>query len=619
MLYVQLNMQQNKISPICCFLGHVDVGKTSLLDSLRKSNIQKNEAGCITQQIGATFFNRESLNDITDGLSKSLEIPGLLIIDTPGHDCFTQMRLIGIKVSHLPILVVDIMKGLEKQTKQCIELLVKNDKQFVIALNKLDKLAGWKITGSHSLKIAFAAQDKGVMRSLKDYSNKIICQVAEIGLNAALYYENNDTKNTISMVPISGKTCEGIGDLMILISKLTTKNLIKAQVKENFLYNQAFGYIIELKQDEKHSLVNYALLVANSLKKGDRLLVESINGSVIEGTIKEILVPPDQKEMKNKINLKSIHEISGTCGLAIKFSTEICDDIAPGGIFMKVNDEESITSRIKHQMEKEIKKYQHTHSDDEFKYENTGIIVNVPAKGMGYAILKLLHDPISHSKTPKIKIQDINVGKINKTLLIKASIRLPSGNIGTDKQKVDYIYNKRYTVILDYNNLYEDDVKYDDEINELAEKLDIKIIHGNIIHHLIEKYHKYINELDNMIRDKYPNLLVNCQLQILPKYIFLKKQPIMFGVKVVSGTLKTNIILKACKGQDELKLGNVTSIQKKNKPVTTATKNDEVCIRIEDENGKYEYGKHFNEDYDLAPYLDPEEYRIKEMYGEIFE
>lgn len=594
----------NKISPICCFLGHVDVGKTSLLDSLRESNIQQNEVGRITQQIGSTYFNRDALNDITEGLNKSLEIQSLLVLDTPGHDCFTQMRLIGIKVSHLPVLIIDIIKGIEKQTRQCIELLVKYKIHFMIALNKLDKIRGWKSSGSKSLKISFSKQDKSVILSLKDYANKIIYQLAEFDINAALYYENSDPKNIISMVPISAKTREGLADLMVLISKLTTNNLSRALRSLNSLYNHTFGYVIETKQDEKHGLIIYALLLANDLQKGDQIIVESITGSTTKTIIKDILVPPDQKEMKNKILFKPVQSLNGTHGIGIKFmNDQVYDEIAPGGLFIKCNNDESDCAEIINQ---QIKKYEDTYED--FKYEKNGIILNVPTKGMAFALLKLIQ-----SGNKIIKVQDINIGKINKTTIIKVANQLSSL-----QDKIEYLYNKRYAIILDYNNLYDDIVEYDEEIDEFTKKMDVRIIHGNIIHHLIDEYYKYIESIDDTIKRIHPNLINDYELQILPKYIFLKKSPMMFGVKVLSGILYPNTIVAAQK-DSIIKLGTVKSIHKKSKPIEYAIKNDEVCIKIEDEGGeKYEYGKHFNEKWTLLPYLDDKEILIKSKYPDIF-
>jgi translation initiation factor 5B len=574
--------------------------KTLLLDGLRKSNVQKGEVGRITQQIGSTFFNYDALTQITGSLSKSLEIPGLLIIDTPGHDCFTQMRLVGIRVSNLPILVVDALKGLEEQSIHCINLLNKHGRQFIIALNKVDRVPGWVKTESKNLKGAFAKQSRDTLLSLKDCSNRVLCQLAKLGIDGALYYENSDPKNKISIVPVSAKTGEGIADLIILISKLTIKKL-----NENQLYRYCSAYILEAKQDEKHGLIAHALLLSNLLKKGDKVLIEVLNGPPVLAQIKEILVPPDQKELKNKVSFKTASSISGTSGIAIKFTDDsIYSDIAPGGLFIKYDSEGDIGT-IRTIMDRETCRELEY---DKFEYDETGIIINVPARGMADAIIKLLR-----GGSTTAKIQDVNIGKVNKSTIIRAGKHLSSC-----KDSVDYTYNKRYAVILDYNDLYREDVEYDGEVVDLQKKMDVKIISANVIHHLIDKYNKFAASIDNSIKKMYANVSSNFKLQILPKYIFLKKSPLMFGVKVLSGNLLINasVCAKSAK-EDEpaIKLGSITSMQKKNKPVDSAAKNDEICIRIESDGEKYEYGKNFNEEWILEPYLNDYEQKLRDKYS----
>ena len=135
--------------PVVVVLGHVDSGKTSLLDRIRGTAVQSREVGGITQHIGASYFPIETIQEITgklfDKLSKSENlVPGLLVIDTPGHEVFANLRMRGGSAADIAIVVVDVNRGLEAQTTESLDILKNRKVPFVIALNKIDQISGWK-------------------------------------------------------------------------------------------------------------------------------------------------------------------------------------------------------------------------------------------------------------------------------------------------------------------------------------------------------------------------------------------------------------------------------------------------------------------------------------------
>uniref|UniRef100_T1KTN5 Tr-type G domain-containing protein n=1 Tax=Tetranychus urticae TaxID=32264 RepID=T1KTN5_TETUR len=207
-------------SPVICVLGHVDTGKTKILDYIRKTHVQDNEAGGITQQIGATFVPPSAIHDqckIVKDVTE-LKLPGLLIIDTPGHESFTNLRSRGSSLCDIAILVVDIMHGLEAQTIESINLLKSRKTPFIIALNKIDRLYGWKSNPRKDVEELIKSQASHTRAEFEQRATKdVILAMNENELNAALYYNNPDPKTYVSMVPTSAHSGDGMGNLINLI------------------------------------------------------------------------------------------------------------------------------------------------------------------------------------------------------------------------------------------------------------------------------------------------------------------------------------------------------------------------------------------------------------------
>ena len=287
-------------SPICCILGHVDTGKTTILDKIRNTNVQEGEAGGITQQIGATFFPSSKLQTEIDKLKSfydiNVSVPGLLIIDTPGHESFSNLRSRGSSLCDIAILVIDLMHGIEKQTMESLELLKMRKTPFIVAVNKIDRVYDWKPINNESSYISLKKQGKPSVGEFKKRLDGMITELAERGFNAALYWENPDVSSYISLVPTSGITGEGLPDLLGVILKYSSK-FLKQKIK---MLGDVFDCtVLEVKMIEGLGTTIDVILVNGELKEGDKIVLMGFNGPIIT-TIRALLTPHPMKEMRVK-------------------------------------------------------------------------------------------------------------------------------------------------------------------------------------------------------------------------------------------------------------------------------------------------------------------------------
>ncbi|XP_011629155.1 eukaryotic translation initiation factor 5B [Amborella trichopoda] len=285
-------------SPICCILGHVDTGKTKLLDCIRRTNVQVGEAGGITQQIGATYFPMENIRERTKELKSdaNLRVPGLLVIDTPGHESFTNLRSRGSGLCDIAILVIDIMHGLEPQTIESINLLKMRHTPFIVALNKVDRLYGWKNCPDAPIRNALKQQSREVNNEFETRLSQIITQLKEQGLNSELYYRNKEIRKYVSIVPTSAITGEGIPDLLMLLVQLTQK-----MMEEKLMYiSEVQCTVLEVKVIEGLGTTIDVVLVNGVLHEGDQIVVCGMQGPIVTN-IRALLTPHPMKELRVKV------------------------------------------------------------------------------------------------------------------------------------------------------------------------------------------------------------------------------------------------------------------------------------------------------------------------------
>ncbi|THU65875.1 hypothetical protein C4D60_Mb05t08240 [Musa balbisiana] len=301
-------------SPICCILGHVDTGKTKLLDCIRRTNVQEGEAGGITQQIGATYFPTENIRERTRELKAdaTLKVPGLLVIDTPGHESFTNLRSRGSSLCDIAILVVDIMHGLEQQTIESLNLLKNRNAEFIVALNKVDRLYGWKSSPNAPIVKALKQQSNDVKNEFNMRLTQIITQFKEQGLNTALYYKNKEMGETFNIVPTSAISGEGIPDLLLLLVQWAQKTM-----EEKLTYvDEVQCTVLEVKVIEGLGTTIDVVLVNGVLHEGDQIVVCGMQGPLVTN-IRALLTPHPMKELRVKGSYLHHKELKAAQGVKI--------------------------------------------------------------------------------------------------------------------------------------------------------------------------------------------------------------------------------------------------------------------------------------------------------------
>ncbi|OWF43780.1 eukaryotic translation initiation factor 5B-like [Mizuhopecten yessoensis] len=548
-------------STVVCVLGHVDTGKTKILDKLRKTNVQDGEAGGITQQIGATNVPEHAIRDQTkmckEFSKKELKVPGLLIIDTPGHESFSNLRSRGSSLCDIAILVVDIMHGLEPQTIESINLLKLRKTPFIIALNKVDRLYQWKPMPQTDIVNVIKKQNPQTKGEFDKRSREVITQMAEQGLNSALFFENKNPKEYISLVPTSAHSGDGMGNLIALLCELSQTML----AKRLSYCTELQATVMEVKALHGLGTTIDVILVNGKLREGDLMVVPGTEGPIVT-QIRGLLMPQPMRELRVKSQWEHHKEVLAAQGVKI-----IAKDMekAVAGLPLYVAKNQDETEYYKEELSAALKE-----ALNSIKLSERGVFVQASTLGSLEALLEFL-------KVSNIPYAGINIGPVHRKDIMKASIMLE--------------HDTQYATILAF------DVRVEREAQEMADNLGVTIFTADIIYNLFDKFIAYRNAIKKKNQDLYRHIAVfPCKVRILPQFIFNSRDPIVCGVIIEDGFLKEGTPL-CVPSKEFLDIGRVTSVEANHKHVDIARKGMEVCIKVEPLPGDTPkmFGRHFDE------------------------
>lgn len=529
-------------SPIVVVLGHVDHGKTLLLDKVRGTAIAAKEPGAITQHVGASFIPtdvvKERCKDLLKKYGFKLNIPGLLFIDTPGHEAFTNLRKRGGSIADLAILVIDVTQGIQPQTIESIKILKIYKTPFIIVANKIDLINGWIKNKNQCYTDTFEKQRDFVQQELEKKLYGLIGELTKYGFDSDIFTNVEDPTKQILIIPTSAKTGEGIPELLIFLAGLSQKFMEKKLHID--MEKSAKGSVLEVKEVTGLGMTIDVIIYEGCVKVGDEIAVAGFDG-VFVTKIRALLQPAPLEEIRDpRKKFKNVKKIYAAAGL--KIAAPELEKTIPGSPFLVVKDKKKAVKIIEEELES-IK----------IKKESLGVIVKTDALGS----LEALVDFLSKSGIP---VRSADVGMVTKKDLLEAE---------TVKNS-----NRYLGVLFAFNTKIPQDV-----LNE-AKKNMIKVFQSDIIYKLEEDYVDWKKDEEKLEKEeKLTKYIYPAKVIILPGYVFRQSKPAIVGVEVLGGILKSRTPLMNSDGEI---VGRVQSIQEQNQSIKKAEVGMQVAVSIED-------------------------------------
>jgi len=540
--------------PIVTVLGHVDHGKTSLLDKIRRTAVAAKEAGGITQHIGASFVPAEVIERIAEPLKKvipvKLVIPGLLFIDTPGHELFSNLRRRGGSVADFAIVVIDIMEGFQPQTYEAVELLKERRVPFLVAANKIDRIPGWKPNPDEPFIFTIRKQSPEVQALLEQKVYEIVGKLYELGLPAELFTRIKDFTKAIAIVPVSARTGEGVPELLAVLAGLTQQYLKK---RLRYAEGPAKGVILEVKEHPGLGTAIDVVIYDGVIRVGDTIVLGGKNGP-IKTNVRALLMPRPLQDLRSRearfVNVDAVYAAAG-----VRIAAPGLDEALAGSPIYVAASEEDV-ERLMKEVKKELEEIR-------IRTDKVGVVVKADTLGTLEALVAAL-------KRSNIPVRIADIGPVSKVDVIDASIT---------KKEDPYL-----GVIIAFN------VKIHPEAEEEAKRLGVKIFQDNVIYRLLEDYEKWVEEEKQRERmRKLSELVRPGKFRILPGFIFRRSDPAIVGIKVEGGVIRPGYPVM---DEDGRPLGRILAIRDRDRSLPEARLGMEVAVSIQ---GRILIGRHVDE------------------------
>jgi translation initiation factor 5B len=526
-------------TPIVCVLGHVDHGKTSLLDRIRGSSVVDAEVGAITQHIGATLVPLDAIRRMSGTLGRlDIQVPGLLFIDTPGHHAFTTLRARGGALAEMAILVVDVNEGFQPQTLEALEILRNAKTPFVVAATKIDRIHGWRVNENEPFQSTFAKQGERSRDTLEHRTYEIVGRLSELGFASERYDRISDFQRNIAIVPVSSHTGEGIADLLMILIGLAQRFL-----REDLAFRAdgpARGTVLEVKEERGLGMTLDVILFDGTLSVGDEVMLASPDGVVVT-KIRSLLAPRPLREIRVEDRFDRVKTVVAAAG--IKVSAPNLEQVVAGSPLVAVRaDREEVEATIRREME-----------NIRVKLSEKGITVKADTIGALEALSKELEGK-------SIGILRASVGPVARHDIVE----------------VQTVTDPLNSVLLSFNTPILPDAQ---ELLRDQSFSHVKVFEGRVIYQLINDYLAWRDaEIRKKEAQRFEQVVLPARLMLLPDCVFRQSNPAVVGVRVLLGKLRAGVDLVDRTGK---KIGHLKTMQSRGENIREADAGAEVAVSIE--------------------------------------
>ncbi|WP_224267968.1 translation initiation factor IF-2 [Haloprofundus salinisoli] len=528
-------------TPIVAVLGHVDHGKTSLLDKVRGSAVSEGEAGAITQHIGATAVPLDTVSSMAGSLvdPDDFDLPGLLFIDTPGHHSFSTLRSRGGALADIAILVVDVNDGFQPQTVEALDILKRTGTPFVVAANKVDTTPGWNPQEGSPIKPSYDGQSDRARQMLDTNLYEIIGQLSDEGLSADLYWRVQNFQKNVGVIPVSAMTGEGIPDLLAVLMGLSQRYM-KAEMAVD-IAGPGAGTVLEVKEERGFGATLDVVLYDGTVREGDTIVVGGTNGPIIT-EIRALLQPQPLAEIRTEKRFERVDEVKAAAG--VKIAAPDLDEAMAGAPVRVVRSRD---------VDDVIQDVQAELAEIEVSTEEEGVVVKADTLGSLEAMANALKEaeiPILRAEVGDVAPRDVAV----------------AGTAREDEHKVILAFS------VDVLQNAEDELDHSD----------VRLFDDDVIYQLIEEYEEFVDERKRAQQETVLDKIVRpARFRILQDHVFRQNDPAVVGVEVMSGTLKNNMRIVKFDGDKPTRVGQLSGIQEQGEDVKQVRAGNRVSVAID--------------------------------------